>query len=56
MEAETCDKMMQDDSVPLYFEAFQYLKENFHNISKTKDEQPVESHAVSLEPMENRLK
>ena len=47
--------MMQDDSVPLCFEAFHFLKENFHNISNVKDEQSVESHEVSLEPMENRL-
>ena len=34
LEAETYDRMMQDDSVPLCFEAFQFLNQNFHNISK----------------------
>ena len=47
--------MMQYDFVPLHFETFKFLKKNFHNISKAKDEQPVECHAVSLKLMENRL-
>lgn len=55
LEAETCDQMMQDDYVPLCFEEFQFLKEKFHSISKEKDEKPIESHAVPLELMENRL-
>ena len=46
---------MQDDSVPLHSEEFQFLKKKIHNISKEKHEQPLKSHAVSLEPMENRL-
>ena len=29
LEVETYDQMMQDDSVPLCFEEFQFLKENF---------------------------
>ena len=37
------------------FEIFQFLKKIFHNISKAKDEHPVECHAVSLKLMENRL-
>ena len=55
LEAKTYDQMMQDDSVPLCFETFQFLKKSFHNISKEKDEQPVECHAVSLKLIENRL-
>ena len=55
MKFETYDKMMKDNFVPICFEAFHFLKENFHNVSKAKDEQLVESHTVSLEPMENRL-
>lgn len=52
LEIETYDQTMQDDSVPLCFEAFQFLKQNFHNISKEKDGQAIECHAVSLKPMD----
>lgn len=55
LEAETCDQMMQDDSIQLCFEEFQFLKENFHNISNEKDEDPVQSHEDALEPMRNGL-
>jgi len=47
--------MMRDDSVPLSFESFQFLKGNFHSISSIKDEQLIENHVVSLEPIENGL-
>ena len=46
---------MQDEFVPLWFKTFQFLKKPFHNISKEKDEQPIECHAVSLKLIENRL-
>ena len=52
LEVETYDQMMQDDFVPLCFESFQFLKNNFHNISKGKDEQSVECHAVLLKSMD----
>lgn len=45
--------MIQDDSVPFCFESFQFLKGKLHSISLK--EQPVESHAISLEPIENGL-
>ena len=45
LEAETYDLMMQEDSLPLCFEAFQFVKKNFRNISKRKVEQSVECHA-----------
>jgi len=45
--------MMQDDFVPFYFESFQFLKGNLHSISS--NEQPVENHVTSLEPIENGL-
>ena len=38
LEAETYDLMMQEDSVPFCFEAFQFIKQNLRNISKGKDE------------------
>ena len=38
LEAETYDQKLQDDSVPLCFETFQFLKKKFHNISKAKDD------------------
>ena len=44
---------MQDDSIPLCFESFQFLKGILHSISS--NEQPVENHAFSLEPIENGL-
>ena len=47
--------MMQDEFVPLCFETFQFLKKIFHNISKAKDGQPAECHAVSLKLMENMV-
>jgi len=31
------------------------LKGNFHSISSIKDEQPIENHAISLEPIDNVL-
>ena len=52
-EARTYDQMMQDDSVPLCFESFQVLKGILHSISS--NEQPVENHAKSLEPIQNVL-
>jgi len=45
--------MMQDDSVPFYFEPFQFLKGNLHSISS--NEKPVENYEISLEPIENEL-
>lgn len=35
--AETYDQMMQDESAPLCFETFQFLKKKFCNISKAKE-------------------
>ena len=55
LKAGTYDQMMQYDSVPLCFESFQFLKGNFHSISSIKDEQLIENHGISLEPIENGL-
>ena len=55
LEARTYDQMMQYDFVPLCLESFQFLKGNLHSIPLIKDEQPVENHAISLEPIENGL-
>ena len=55
LEAGPYDQMMHDDSVPFCFESFQFLKGNLHSIYSIKDEQPVENHAISLEPIENGL-
>ena len=48
MEVEIHDLMMQEDSVPFCFEAFQFIKQNLHNISKEKDEQLGGCHTVSM--------
>ena len=53
MEAGTYDQMMQDDLVPFCFESFQFLKGNWHSISS--NEQLVENHVISSEPIENGL-
>jgi len=55
LEAGPYDQMMPDDSVPFCFESFQFFKENLHSTSSVKDGQPVENHAISLEPIENGL-
>lgn len=52
---EIPDQMTQESSIPLFFEAFQFSKEVFYNISKSKDEQPVEIYEVPLKPICNRL-
>ena len=41
MEAGTYDQMIQDDSIPFYFESFQFLKGKLH--SKSLNEQPIAS-------------
>ena len=41
MEAGTCDQMIQDDSIPFFFELFQFLKGKLH--SKSSNEQLVGS-------------
>ena len=53
LEAEPYDQMMQDVSVPFYFESFQFLKGNLHSISL--NEQPVGNHVISSELVENGL-
>ena len=47
--AKMHDLMMQEDFVPLRYEAFQFLRKNLHNISKEKDEQPIGCHTVSID-------
>lgn len=47
--AEIHDLMMQEDSVPFCFEAFQFIKHNLHNISKEKHDQLVGCHIVSID-------
>lgn len=47
--AEIHDLMMQEDSVPLCYEAFQFIGHNLCNISKEKDEQPIGCHTVSID-------
>ena len=49
MEPEIHDLMMQEDSVPFCFEAFQFIKQNLRNISKEKDEQSVGCHTISMD-------
>ena len=39
MEAGIYDQMIQEDSLPFYFESFQFLKGNLH--SKSSNGQPV---------------
>ena len=46
---EIHDSMMQEDFVPLCYEAFQFIRQNLHNISKEKDEQPIGCHTVSID-------
>ena len=46
---------MQDNSVPLSFDSFQFLKIFSYNISEAKNDKPIENHVVSLEPMYNKL-
>ena len=50
--AEIYELMMQENSVPFCFEAFQFLKQNPRNISKVKDEQPVGCHTVSMDTLQ----
>lgn len=47
--AEIHDLMMQEDFVPLCYEAFELIRKNFRNISKEKDEPPVGCHTVSID-------
>ena len=49
---EIHDLMMQEDSVPFCFEAFQFIRQNFHAISKEKDEQPIGCHTVSMDTLQ----
>ena len=49
VEAEIHDLMMQEDSVPFCFEAFQFIRQNLRNISQEKDEQPVGCQTVSMD-------
>lgn len=53
MEVGPYNQMMQDDSMTFFFESFQFLKGKLHSISS--NEQPVESHKISSEPIENGL-
>lgn len=39
MEASTYDQMIQDDSLPLFFESFHFLKGKLY--SKSSNEQPI---------------
>ena len=49
MVAEIHDLMMQEDSVPFCFEAFQFIRQNLRNISKENDEQLVKCHIVLMD-------
>lgn len=53
LEIGLYDQIMQDDSVPFYFESFQFLKGNLHSISS--NEQPIGNHVISSEPITNGL-
>ena len=55
LEAGTYDQMTQDDSMPICFELFQFLKEMWYENSKEKDEQLVEICEVPFEPICNKL-
>ena len=55
MEAITYDQMIQDDSLPLCFESFQFLKEMWYKIFKEKEEKLVEIYEVPFEHICNKL-
>ena len=55
LEPKTYYELMQDDSLPLSFDSFQFLKRNFDNISEVKTHKPIENHLISLEPMYDKL-
>ena len=46
---------ISEASLPLCFESFECLKEMWYNISKEKDEQPVETYEVPFKPICNKL-
>lgn len=52
MEGEIHDLMMQKDSVPFCFKAFQFIRQNLHNISKERDEQPVRYYTVLMDTLQ----
>lgn len=47
--------MIQDDSMPLCFESFQFLKEMWYKFFKEKEEELVEIYEVPFEPICNKL-
>lgn len=47
--AEIHDLMMQEDSIPFCFEAFQFIRQN----SQEQDEQHVGNHVITMETIEN---
>ena len=55
MEANTYDQMIQEGSLPFYFESFQLLKGKLQSTSSVKNEQHVGNHVITLEPIENGL-
>jgi len=50
--AEIHDVMMQEDSIPFCFEAFQFIRQNFHIISQEKDEQLEGCHTFSMDTLQ----
>jgi len=55
LEAGTYDQMIQDDSLPLCFQSFQFLKEKWYKIFNEKEEELVEIYEVPFEPICNKL-
>ena len=51
MEDEIHDLMMQEDSIPFCFEAFQFIRKN----SQEQDEQHVGNHVITMETIEMGL-
>ena len=44
--------MIQEDSIPFCFEAFQFIRQNSHKISQEKDEQLEGCHTFSMDTLQ----
>lgn len=51
LESKTYCELMQDNSLPLSFDSFQFLKKFFDDTPEAKNDKPIENHIVSVEPM-----
>jgi len=55
MEVDILDQMIQEGSLPFCFESFQFLKGNLHSPYSVKNEQHVDNHVITIEPIEMGL-